>query len=44
MILRGLVFLGPLPLYCYGSIVPFDVKVEGIIRRGLVVLWPLPLP
>ena len=42
IILRGLVFSGPLPLYCYCSIVPFDGKVEGMILRGLVVLWHLP--
>ena len=42
MILRGLVRLCALPLSGYCSIPPFDVEVEGMVPRGLVLLCPLP--
>ena len=42
MILRGLVLLCPLPLLLYCSILPFGMKVEGMILPGQLLLCPVP--
>ena len=42
MILRGLVLLCPIPLSSFCSILPFDMKVEGMILGGQVLLCPVP--